>query len=911
MAFSAFWSWFEARPTGRRPGPARRGPLALEELEDRVVLSGTASPVVDVSIPGLSSGPAVIRGTVFVDRSGTGQFVAGDPGIAGRTVFLDLNHNGKLDPGDPSTVTGANGAFSFSNLAPGTYTVSQVVPAGWTATSYVVAASVPASSPADQLIGLDQLRANPRFANLLGQGESVVVLDTGIDDTHPFFGPLNSQGVADSIVYQHDFTTGSNVATDVDGHGTYVASIIASRDSTYPGIAPGVNLIILKVLDDQGNGEFGNIDQALRWVIANVNNYHIACVNMSFGDNGDYTTPQSLYGIGPDLATLEADNVVVVAAAGNGYSAENSQPGLSYPAIDPNVIAVGAVWDANHGGPWVWNAGARDNTTGSDQIVSFSQRLPGGGEVFAPGTLMTGAAPNDGTAQLSGTSTAAAVVSGVVALAQQLAMQTLGHQLDTTQMRDLLNSTGAAIIDGQTEDDNVAHTGATFERVDVFTLAEAIVGLGSVSAGPTAGSRVVSLPAGSTVSVSLGSFQLGRVSGQVFSDANGNGKLDAGDPGLAGRVVFADLNGDGKLSPGDPSTITDSQGRFVLTGLPAGAVTIRLVLLAEEQTTTPLLHLTDASGLNLTGVLLGVRSLVPAPWLSGNGQGETIPEGSSDPSGVNIFALLGNTFHSTNPHSLSGIAIVGATGGAQGQWQFSLNGGRTWENLGLVSLSNARLLSDNNKIRFVPAANFYGTATLTYRAWNQTSGQAAGVVNLSAAAATGGTTAFSSAAATANVVVTYVHHAPVLSGPGQLSLPTANAANPPGESVANILAGTIAYLDPKGKIGMALVGASGQGTWQYSRDGGKTWSDLGDVSYARVRLLAGTDLLRFLPAKNWNGKAQLTYRAWDETTGVAGSVLDLSSWALVGSTSAYSKEVESAALNPVTVASGSGGSGPK
>ena len=102
------------------------------------------------------------------------------------------------------------------------------------------------------------------------------------------------------------------------------------------------------------------------------------------------------------------------------------KPGLSYPAIDPNVIAVGAVWDANDGGPWVWDNGARDNTTGPDRIVSFSQRLPGSGEVFAPGTLITGAAPDDGTSQLSGTSTAAAVVSGVVVLAQQLAMQDSG-----------------------------------------------------------------------------------------------------------------------------------------------------------------------------------------------------------------------------------------------------------------------------------------------------------------------------------------------------------------------------------------------------------------------------------------------------------------------------------------------------
>src|SRR5262245_64457562 len=93
---------------------------------------------------------------------------------------------------------------------------------------------------------------------------------------------------------------------------------------------------------------------------------------------------------------------------------------------------------------------------------------------------------------------------------------------------------------------------------------------------------------------------------------------------------------------------------------------------------------------------------------------------------------------------------------------------------------------------------------------------------------------------------------------------------------------------------MALIGSSGQGRWQFSRDNGLTWADLGAVSFARARLLTGSDRLRFLPAAGWKGPASLTYRAWDQTTGTPGAVIDLSMWSLTGGANAYSKEIASA-----------------
>ncbi len=74
--------------------------------------------------PGGQTG-LVLSGAVFFDSNGNGIRNPGEPGIARQTVFLDLQHSGKLDSGDPWTVTAADGTFSFTGLASGSYTVSE------------------------------------------------------------------------------------------------------------------------------------------------------------------------------------------------------------------------------------------------------------------------------------------------------------------------------------------------------------------------------------------------------------------------------------------------------------------------------------------------------------------------------------------------------------------------------------------------------------------------------------------------------------------------------------------------------------------------------------------------------------------------------------------------------------------
>ncbi len=403
MNWSSLWPW---RWGHARMAPVRRTPciarLAIEALEDRLVPSAATSD--DAAY------------TLWRAQ----QYTIGDA-----VLSSDL-----IQRNDPIQVVTTSGA-------------------GVQAT--------PANASFGSLIGLPTVFTSTSYR---GTGYSVAVIDTGIDYTHLDLG--GGFGAGHRVIAGWDFVNNDANPLDDNGHGTHVAGIIGSSSATYSGVAPNVNFIALKVLNANGSGSFGAVEDALKWVTANQARYNIVAVNLSLGA-GNYTTNPYTF-LDDEFTAIRNAGGFISVAAGNSYYAYGSQPGLDFPAVDPLVVSVGAVYAGNFGSV-AWASGARDFTTAADRIASFSQR-GAGLSLMAPGAILTSTYLGNTYKAMAGTSMAAPVVAGAAALLHQ-AMDTRQLAANQDSILALMKSTGVNVFDGDDENDNVTNTGLTFKRLDL------------------------------------------------------------------------------------------------------------------------------------------------------------------------------------------------------------------------------------------------------------------------------------------------------------------------------------------------------------------------------------------------------------------------------------------------------------
>jgi subtilisin family serine protease len=347
-------------------------------------------------------------------------------------------------------------------------------------------------------IGLDKVFSSSSYR---GTGYTVAVIDTGIDYNNPALGG----GWGKRVVAGWDFVNNDADPMDDNGHGTHVAGIIGASNATYSGIAPDVNLVALKVLAADGSGSFGAVDDALKWVIANRAKYNIVAVNMSLG-SGNYTiSPYSF--LDGDFQTLKSQGVFLSVAAGNSFYSYQSEPGLAFPAISSQVVAVGAVWDNNFGAI-SWGSGARDNTTAIDRVASFSQR-GAGLDIMAPGAMITSTVLGNKWAAMAGTSMASPVIAGSAVLLRQ-ALDAAGktNLANQDSILSIMRSTGIRVVDGDDENDNVTNTGLAFQRINLYAALQS-VGVPTKPTTPTNGAPTLaaiadqSVAPGGTITISL------------------------------------------------------------------------------------------------------------------------------------------------------------------------------------------------------------------------------------------------------------------------------------------------------------------------------------------------------------------------------------------------------------------------
>ncbi len=286
-----------------------------------------------------------------------------------------------------------------------------------------------------------------------GTGQSVCIVDTGIDYTHSAFGSCSKGEFLTGRCRVSGYNIAEDNADPLDqhGHGTHVAGIVASNYTNYLGVAPGAGVVAVKVFPGSSSAtNESNVIAGIDWCVSNAANFSISVISLSIGDgtiNSNYCDSSSLA-----IAVNSAVDagLLVVAASGNSYNAN----GISSPACASKAVSVGA-------------------TTKIDTIPSYSNSAAIL-DVLAPGSSITSTSLNNNIATLSGTSMSAPHAAGAAIIINQYFKEVHQQNLTPADLEARLKR-GISLQDSR--------NGLVFPRIDLIQAIKPVISVISPPAG--------------------------------------------------------------------------------------------------------------------------------------------------------------------------------------------------------------------------------------------------------------------------------------------------------------------------------------------------------------------------------------------------------------------------------------------
>lgn len=375
----------------------------------------------------------------------------------------------------------------------------------------------------EQVIGARDLYA----AGFTGKGIGVALIDTGVASVPG----LTSGNVVTGPDLSFDSQDPSVAHDDGYGHGTHLAGIIAGRDAAglpasyldpgnWHGVAPDATLVDVRVGAGNGAVDVSQVIAGIDWVVQHAGDNHTRVINLSYGTDSVQSSMVDPLAFAVENAWKRG--IVVVAAGGNDGDTGKT---LADPAADPHIIAVGAMDDAG-------TVRTTDDTVPSWSTHGTDARHV---DVVAPGVSVLGLRVPGGTAdsanpqarvgdrfaRASGTSQAAAVVSGEVALLLQA-----NPDLTPDQVKVLLQDNASGLLRTAT---TMGGSGGT----DLHKVYQQLLKLAPIPPAP-----------GSSWGTGLGSLEAARGASHVGdSTAVLSGETDVfGQPWNATSWVKADTD---------------------------------------------------------------------------------------------------------------------------------------------------------------------------------------------------------------------------------------------------------------------------------------------------------------------------------------------------------------------------------
>ena len=281
--------------------------------------------------------------------------------------------------------------------------------------------------------------------NLTGAGQTVCIIDTGVNYSHSDLGGCYGNNNASSsckVLGGWDYVNSDSNPYDDEGHGTHLAGIVAANGSIN-GVAPEAKIISIKVLDSNGEGWSSDIINGIDWCVNNASVFNISVISMSLGSDqySSYCDSEDTL-MSAAINSAVAKNISVVVATGNTGSGYNdASAGVAYPACMRNATRISAM-------------------DKSDAYASYAFRNSNFPDIlFAPGSNINSTYLTGLYDVQSGTSMATPHVAGAIAIMNQY-LKLMGKTKTSDEIKSILNNSGKIIYDSL--------SGRNYSRINLY-----------------------------------------------------------------------------------------------------------------------------------------------------------------------------------------------------------------------------------------------------------------------------------------------------------------------------------------------------------------------------------------------------------------------------------------------------------